>query len=432
MKECNIPFCKEIPDTWKEVPNKYLFEYHSVKVGDKWKDYQLLSLTTSGVKEKDINASGGKVPDSYDKYQTVEPGDMIFCLFDLDVSAVFSGLSHHYGMITSAYDVVRPNHKLLNQNFSDFWFQYVFTNRYYKMYSKNIRFTIGSDMFKAIATPIPPMEQQRKIAGFLNQKTSEIDSLIEIENQQIEKLKEYKQAVITEAVTKGLDKNVPLKDSGVEWIGEIPVKWKCIPNKFLFQNGNGSLRIGPFGSSLRGKTLENGPYKIYNQAHLVSNDFSLNRHFISNETYEELKSYEVLPDDILFSMMGTIGKCRIMPSGFQKGIMDSHLLKARLNELILPKYYLYVFDKDMSSCVISQLRYLSNGSIMDGLNSTIIKKVYIPLPSIDDQKKIISFLDEKCSEIDTLISIKQKKIDDLNEYKKSLIYEYVTGKKEVC
>lgn len=85
-----------------------------MKVGEKWKDYQLLSLTTGGVKEKDINASGGKVPDSYDKYQTVEPGDMIFCLFDLDVSAVFSGLSHHYGMITSAYEVVRPNYKILN------------------------------------------------------------------------------------------------------------------------------------------------------------------------------------------------------------------------------------------------------------------------------------------------------------------------------
>ena len=131
MKKTNIPFCKEIPDTWREVPNKYLFSYCSSKVGSDWRKYQLLSLTTSGVKEKDINSGGGKVPDSYDNYQTVEPGDMIFCLFDLDVSAVFSGLSNLSGMITSAYDVVRPNKGLVVQSYIDYWFRYVFSNRYY-------------------------------------------------------------------------------------------------------------------------------------------------------------------------------------------------------------------------------------------------------------------------------------------------------------
>ncbi len=201
MKKTNIPFCKEIPDDWQEIPNKYLFEYHSKKVGEKWKEYQLLSLTTNGVKEKDINVTGGKIPDSYENYQTVEPGDMVFCLFDLDVSAVFSGLSHNYGMITSAYDVVKPNSDLLNQSFSDYWFRYVFSNRYYKMYSKNIRFTIGSDMFKSITTPIPPMSTQVKIADFLNKKTNEIDSLIAIKQKQIEELEEYKNSLIYEYVT---------------------------------------------------------------------------------------------------------------------------------------------------------------------------------------------------------------------------------------
>lgn len=428
MKECNIPFCKEIPDTWKEVPNRYLFEYHSVKVGEKWKDYQLLSLTTGGVKEKDINASGGKVPDSYDKYQTVEPGDMIFCLFDLDVSAVFSGLSHHYGMITSAYEVVRPNYKILNQNFSDFWFQYVFTNRYYKMYSKNIRFTIGSDMFKAISTPIPPMEQQCMIADFLNRKTAEIDLLIEIENQQIEKLKEYKQAVITEAVTRGLDKDAPLKDSFVEWIGKIPEGWNTIKIKFTsWLKG----RIGWDGLK-SGEFIEEGPYLITGTDFIdggINWDTCVH---ISEERFMEDELLHIYENDLLITKDGTIGKLAIVKDCPEKVSLNSGVMIIRNTTKwkYLDKYLYYILS--------SEQFYLWYGLSQSG-NSTI-KHLYqgqfydfeFTYPDLNEQKKISDYLDEKCADIDKLIEIKKQKINQLDEYKKSLIYEYVTGKKEVC
>lgn len=162
MKESHIPFCENIPINWSEIPNKYIFSCHSTKVGDKSSEYQLLSLTTSGVKEKSTTASGGKVPTSYDGYQTVEIGDMIFCLFDLDCSAVFSGLSPYNGMITSAYDVLRANPNRADNHFLEYWFQYVFSNRYYKMFSKNIRYTVTGEMFNSIYTPIPPIEEQKK------------------------------------------------------------------------------------------------------------------------------------------------------------------------------------------------------------------------------------------------------------------------------
>ena len=119
MKKSNIPFCAEIPETWSEIPNRYLFESHSEKVGERSSEYQLLSLTTSGVREKDPNSGGGKVPDSYDNYQTVEKGDMVFCLFDLDVSAVFSGLSGYDGMITSAYDVFKARAEYADNHYLD-------------------------------------------------------------------------------------------------------------------------------------------------------------------------------------------------------------------------------------------------------------------------------------------------------------------------
>lgn len=222
MKYSGIGWVGEIPDNWSLIQNRWLFKEHSIKVGENSSQYQLLSLTTGGVKEKDINSSGGKVPESYENYQTVEKGDMIFCLFDLDCSAVFSGLSEVNGMITSAYDVLKPNGNYLNEQFADFWFQYVFSNRYYKIYSKNIRYTVTSDTFKGILTPIPPLKQQKAIGNFLFEKSIQVNVLIANQNAQIEKLKEYKQSVITEAVTKGLDPTAPMKDSGVEWVGNIP------------------------------------------------------------------------------------------------------------------------------------------------------------------------------------------------------------------
>lgn len=219
-----------------------------------------------------------------------------------------------------------------------------------------------------------------------------------------------------------------MKDSGVVSIGMIPVEWKTIKLKFLFGDGNEGLKIGPFGSAMKGKTLESGEYKIYNQAHLINNDFSLNRHFVSEETFQELRNYEVKSGDVLFSMMGTIGKCRIMPEGYPKGIMDSHLLKAGLNlNVVHPQYFVYAYDKDYSSQVIEQLLYSSNGTIMNGLNSTILKNVKIAMPySLGMQRKIVNYLDAKCSKIDEIIEKQLSIIEKLKEYKLSIINEAVT------
>ena len=217
-----IFFAPSIPNEWRLIPNKYLFQSHSSKVGKAYSNYSLLSLTTRGVAIKNINSKGGKLPESFEGYQTVEPGDMIFCLFDLDMSAVFSGLSNYGGMITSAYEVFKVNKDYLTPTYAKYWFEYVFSGRYYKNFSKNIRYTIGSDAFGQIITPCPNLEEQKAIADFLTKKTSTIDQLISNQEKQIEKLKEYRQAIITKAVTKGLNPNVPMKDSGIEWIGEIP------------------------------------------------------------------------------------------------------------------------------------------------------------------------------------------------------------------
>ena len=172
----DIPYVETLPSHWSIIQNRFLFRYDGQKVGDAHDDYQLLSLTTGGVKERDINASGGKVPASYNNYQTVKKGQMVFCLFDLDCSAVFSGVSNYDGMITSAYDVFSST-AMMDNGYADYWFKYVFSNRYYKMFSKSIRYTITGDMFRSLKTPVPPMVEQKRISAFLfEQETKSMPS----------------------------------------------------------------------------------------------------------------------------------------------------------------------------------------------------------------------------------------------------------------
>ena len=217
-----------------------------------------------------------------------------------------------------------------------------------------------------------------------------------------------------------------LTDSGCPWVGKIPENWTVKKVKFLIESGENGMKIGPYGSALKGKTLSDGPVKIYNQANLIADDFDFARHFISEESYKELQNYTINAGDILFSMMGTIGKCKIMPDNKPLGIMDSHLLKARLNEEILPRFFVYAFDKDLNPITLEQLIFKSNGSIMNGLNSTVVKTTELAIPPISEQHAIVAYLDEKCAAIDESIQKRKEIIEKLKEYRKAVITRAVT------
>ena len=415
MKKSHIPFCEYIPNTWNEMPNRYLFESHSSKVGDRSGEYQLLSLTTSGVKKKDPNSGGGKVPESYDNYQTVEKGDIIFCLFDLDVSAVFSGLSKLDGMITSAYDVFRARHKYVDDHYLDYWFQYVFSNRHYKMFSKNIRYTITGEMFKSIYTPVPSIEEQCNIGALLDRESEKIDALIANQEAQIEKLKQYKQSLITEVVTKGLDPDAPMKNSGVDWIGKINSCYTVAPIRSLFEikkdiigkEPDTVLSITQNGLRVKDITVNEGQmagsYSNYQIVHI--GDFAMNHMDLITggvgiSQYEGVTS----PDYRVFR------------------IRDK-----RMN----PRYFLYIFEMYYRNRIFYAF---GQGAANVGrwrLPAQNFNSLLIPVAPVDEQNRIVSFLDKNLKTIESLIAKKRHKIEMLNQYKKSLIYEYVTGKKEV-
>ena len=219
-----------------------------------------------------------------------------------------------------------------------------------------------------------------------------------------------------------------MKPSGIAWIGEIPTGWDVKRVKYVIQNNADGIKVGPFGSALTNEVVssEEGQYKIYGQANLIRKDFNYGDNFVTEENYRRLINYEVLPDDIAVSMMGTIGKCSVVPYGIQPGIMDSHLIKIRLSKKMSPRFFEYIYE----SCVVyEQLVVNSKGSIMNGLNSTIVKSVFLAVPSIDEQTVIADFLDAQCAKIDSVIADIEKQIETLQKYKKSLIIETITNRK---
>lgn len=215
------------------------------------------------------------------------------------------------------------------------------------------------------------------------------------------------------------------KDSGVEWLGAIPEHWEVKRFKFLLQDGYEGLKIGPFGSQIKSEKLSlYGNYKVYGQENIINQDFSLGHRYLEDELFHELSIYEIRAKDLLITMMGTSGRCYIVPEYFQKGIMDSHLIRLRLTNNYNLDFIRYLIDE--SEYVSYQVKVLGKGSIMHGLNSTIIKNLELIIPPLEEQEKIARFLDYKTKQIDDLIAKKETLIEKLDEKRTALITHAVT------
>ena len=276
---------------------------------------------------------------------------------------------------------------------------------------------------KNIECLLPPLSVQQSISSFLDTKCGEIDSLISIQEEMISELLAYKQSVITEAVTKGLDKKAKMKNSGVEWIGDIPEEWEVIKIQYL----NQGLTDGTHGTYNRvdkGRLLLSS--KNVREKDLLITDSESQ---ISEEDYQSIISNGFpKKGDLLMCCIGaSIGRCIIYKYdetyAFQRSVIF-----IRCNKLIKPELLRYNL---LSNNSLLQELFLINQSAQAGLYQGQVKEIKVIVPPISKQKQIIDYLDEKTSQIDSLIALKQSKIESLKEYKKSIIYEYVTGKKRV-
>lgn len=423
MKDSGIEWCGKIPISWNVMPNKYVM-HKKKEICPKYNGEDILSLTMDGVIVRDLDA-GGKMPASFDGYQRVHPHNLLMCLFDYDVTPRCIGLIQNEGLTSPAYS----QFVMKNGNDARYYYYYylmIDNTKELLHLAKNLRHSFTEDQLGIINTPVPPVEIQKQIAKYLDQKCEDIDAVyVEIEKQ-IETLEEYKKSIITEAVTKGLDPDVEMKDSGIEWIGMIPKNWSVTRMQEI-----GTYKKGPFGSAITKNMFvekDDNTYKVYEQKNAIYKNVELGYYYIPFSIYKRLKEFAIIPQDIIVSCAGTIGECYIMPNNMEKGIINQALMRIRLKENINKNYFIYVFDIVLT---YANLKY-SNGSAMKNIPPfSVLKKLGIPLPSVQEQEKIANYLDDFCNEIDGVIVDKKKQLETLEQYKKSLIYEYVTGKKEV-
>lgn len=276
-------------------------------------------------------------------------------------------------------------------------------------------FSISRKMLGECIYIYPPIEDQQKIAAHLDRKSTQIDALISNAQQQIEKLKAYKQSVITETVTKGLDPDVKMKDSGVEWIGEIPEHWTVAPIRSFFKIKKdiighepdtvlsitqGGIKVKDINENSGQMANSYAHYQIVNIGDFAMNHMDLLTGGVGISEFEGVTS----PDYRVFVMRN-----------------------ADMN----PRYFLYVFQMYYRNKIFYAFGQGAANLGRWRLPAQNFNTVAVPLSPVEEQNNIVTFLEEKCSQIDKLIDLKQQKIEKLQKYKKSLIYEYVTGKKEV-
>ena len=284
---------------------------------------------------------------------------------------------------------------------------------------------LNKDNVRSIVIALPDIQEQTQIARFLDHETARIDALIEEQQRLIELLKEKRQAVISLAVTKGLDPTVRMKDSGVEWLGEVPVHWAVSPLKFLVEE----KVAGPYGASLTTAMYTDSGYRVYGQQQVISDDFSVGDYYISEEKFTEMKRYVVFPGDVLISVMGTIGRVSVVPSEVESGIINPRLVRYKFTQSrVTPEFVKILL---MSLRYQSRLREESQGSTMEGLNMVILGDLPLVLPPLDAQHPIVAFVKNYDSSVNELVSQAASAVDLLQERRSALISAAVTGKIDV-
>jgi len=272
--------------------------------------------------------------------------------------------------------------------------------------------------------PFPPPAEQTAIAAFLDRETGKIDELVAEQRRLMALLKEKRQAVISHAVTKGLNPDAPTKPSGIEWLGDVPQHWEVNRLKFVIA----SVKAGPFGSALTKDVYVSAGFRVYGQEQVIPNDFTIGDYFITPEKYDQLSQYTVSPGDILISCVGTFGKIAIVPDSIEPGIINPRLIRLRCAQNIKAEYLVEVMR---SSVTFEQLSLFSRGGTMDVINIGTLSEICLALPPIGEQGELLGFIYRETTKFDALITEAQRAIDLLKERRTALISAAVTGQIDV-
>lgn len=413
-KDSGIAWIGNIPEHWEVKKLGHLYIPRNEKVSDQ--DYPALSVTMQGVLLQLENVA--KTNDG-DNRKLVKIGD--FAINSRSDRRGSCGISKYDGSVSLINIVLTPINDMNPVYYEWLFHSSLFSDEYYRWGHGivNDLWTTRWQEMKNIQIVAPPLHEQQLIAAYLDQKCGEIDELITLQEEMITKLQSYKQSVITEAVTKGLDKNVPLKDSGIEWIGNTPEHW----------NKNKIIRLfGIIGSGTTPKSSKEDNY-IGSVNWIQSGDINGGyiescKNTISDTALKEYTTLKIYKAPFIIVAMYGASVGNISISNIDGCVNQACCVMNETKQNF--KYLFYAMNS-----VKKYLIYKAEGGGQPNISQDKIKNTWLPIPPLSEQQSIANYLDQKCSEIDELISIKQQKIEKLKDYKKSLIFECVTGKRKV-
>lgn len=411
MKNSKIGWINEIPYDWEIIKGKYLFINDKVIVGSKVDEYDRLALTLQGVIKRSKDDNEGLQPDKFNSYQILKENELVFKLIDLqNISTSRVGLSPYTGIVSPAYIILKCTDKIYPEFAEKYYLMMWMNNIFNDLGDSGVRSSLNASELLELPIILPPLVEQKNIAMYLNKECGKIDSIYKDVEKQIETLEQYKRSIITESVTKGINKEVTLIEDKNEWFLCIPTKWikTRIGAVYKLRNTKVSDKdYMPLSVTMKGVVpqLENAAKTdAHDDRKLVKKgDFAIN------------------------SRSDRRGSCGIAPCDGSISLINIVLEpKQNMNS----RYYNWLFH----TTEFADEFYKWGHGIVDDLWTTTwqeMKNIIIPMPPISEQEEIANYLDEKCAEIDSIIEDKKKQLEILENYKKSLIYEYVTGKKEV-
>lgn len=423
-KDSGISWLGEYPSDWELKKIKYCLQ-ERVEKNNPVRTTEILSLTAKqGVIPYDQKEGGGNKPkEDVSAYRLAYPGDIVMNSMNILSGSV--GLSQYFGCVSPVYYMLRPWKAIEDVRYYNYIFQTTMFQR--SLFGlgngilikesgngklNTIRMRIPMDKFGRLFIPAAPIDEQKRIADFLDAKCAEIDALTADIQTQIDTLEQYKRSVITETVTKGLNPNAEMKDSGIEWVEQMPMSWNTVPNKYLMYKIKGICPIYN-GENILSLTTNGVIIRDLNGGGKMPTSFDGYQKIVPGNLLMCLFDIDVTPRCI-----GLIKDYGLTSPAYSQFAMK--------DGAYAPYYYYYYLMVDYTKELLHMAKNLRHSLTEDQLGA-----IKVPRPPYDEQIQIAEYLDSKCSEINQVIADKNNQLATLDEYKKSLIFEYVTGKKEV-
>lgn len=428
-KDSGIEWIGSIPSHWR-VHTLYQLVTQVKEKNSNLQEKNLLSLSYGKIKRKDIDSPDGLLPASFDGYNIIEDGDIVLRLTDLqnDHTSLRVGLATERGIITSAYTTLRPMDTSNSKYLYYLLHAFDLKKGFYGMGS-GVRQGLNYAEVKELRVVLPSQDEQNAIVRFLDNQCGQIDSIIEEAKSSVAEYKKLREAVIFEAVTRGIKHREKTKDSGIKWIGEISESFSITRMRYIVSE----YKAGPFGSSLITDKLNNqGNILVYTPEHIATQRTDLeNNLYLPEERRKEMAQFFVQPGNIIFPIVGSLGRAMLITDSMPEGIINQRLAKFKLDESkIDTEYFLWMFAR--SSFYAQFIEVNCRGSFIVNLTKTIVYDMPVVLPNtLEEQRQISAYLKRKCGLIDELIKQKQSLVKELADYRNSLIFETVTGKRKV-